>query len=274
MTNPNSEVPFELRHDDALNVPADAGEGTESVLSTVWPRIAERYMAGDLQIHLHLRLSEPKIGDFCTVLERSEVDSVAFPDSEATEIYREGGTQPLFAPRLRHGTGECPHEAQTLMTVYTGQFVEDQKVVVSTLVRLQLMDSCAYLRVHRPDLVHTRPDVVPAGGTPVGLLEGLPIATDREADRPLGGVAGALGGESPGEVVQSAPHVLERVSDDYAEKRRRLLKNLSIKDVLATVRVGLVGNSIRLYSVEGGKLVAENFQMLTCPTQLEAGTIE
>lgn len=75
-------------------------------------------------------------------------------------------------------------------------------------------------------------------------------------------------------MFQRAPHVLEGVADDYAQIWRRLLENLRPEDVLAAVRVWLVGNSIRFSEAEGGKLVAQNFQMLACPDELEAGTRE
>jgi hypothetical protein len=272
MTSSNSEESFEFGHDGTFDVSADAGERAQDMAACGWPSVSERYVAGEVELHLHFRLREPEVADYCAVYKRTtEGDFDSVPDE--ARVHHEGTTRPPFAPAFSKSIAGPAHEAQTLVPIYASEFVEKVQFVVPTLVRLQLMDSCSYLRVHRPDLMHTGSVVVPAGGVPIGLLEGLPSVADGEADGSLGGFAGAFGGASPGEVVEGAPHVLKRIPDDEA-KRRRLLEHLRPEDVLAAVCIGLMGNSIRFSGVEGGKLVAENFQVLACPNEFEASTCE
>lgn len=106
------------------------------------------------------------------------------------------------------------------------------------------------------------------------MLEGLAAGADGEADGPLVRLPGAQGSESPGEVFECAPHVLEGVPDDDAQERRGFLAHLRPEDVLAAVRVLFVGDSIRLSCGESGKLVTEYFQVVTRPVELEASTGE
>jgi len=75
-------------------------------------------------------------------------------------------------------------------------------------------------------------------------------------------------------VFEGAPHVLEGVPDDHAQARRWFRENLRPEDMLASFRLFLMDNSVRFSGAEGGKLVAQNFQMLACPGDLETGTFE
>lgn len=275
MTDANSEESFELGNDNAFDVPADAGEGAEHVPALGWPLIAKSYMRGGLELHLHFRLVEPEVAEYCVLLKRLEEPNVrAFDDSRVH--YERTMCAPL-APAVGNARTHGPHHTQTLVPVYASEFVEEEEgmlVRFPTLVRLQLLDSCSYLRWHRPDLVHPGSGVVSAGGVSVGLLESLAAGADGEADGPLVRLLGAQGGESPSEVFEGASHVLKCVPDDDAQKWRRLLAHLGPEDVLAAVRVWLVGNSVRLSSVKGGKLVTEYFHVVTHPVELEAGAGE
>ena len=211
------------------------------------------------------------MADYCAVYKRaSEVNDDSLADN--AEIRHEGAMTAPLAPSVSELVAGSAHEAQTLVPIYTGEFVEKVKFVVPTLVRLQLVDSCSYLRVHCPNLMHPGSGVVSARGVSVGLLEGLAIVADGEANGPLSGFAGALRGEPPSEVIEGGSHILKRVPDNEAE--RRLLEHLSVEDVLATVRIGFMDHSIWFSGAEGGKFVAENFKVVACPTELEAGSRE
>jgi len=123
--------------------------------------------------------------------------------------------------------------------------------------------------------VHSASGAVPAAGVFVGLEEGGFGAVDGEAGgaRPLAPLI-ILEGESLREVLKGGTHVLDGVTDDDAQERRRFLAYLRPEDVLAAVRVRFVGNSVRLSGGERGKLITEHFQMLTRPVELEASTRE
>lgn len=273
MTVLRSEEVFQFDNDNALDVPTNVGEGAEDVFASRDSLIAERYVRGDFEIHLHFRLLEPEVADYCVRFEvAAEGDVHSVSNISGSHLERDAGA--ALAPPEADFAVESPHQAKALVPIYPRQFVEDEKVVALSVVRLQLLDSCSHLRVHRPDFVHAASGVVPAGRVSVGLLEGLPRPADWEPDRPLGGIAGTLGRESPGEMFEGAPHVLEGVPDKDAQKRRRLLNNLRAEDVLASFRLFLMGDSIGFSGAEGGKLVAQNFQVLARPKQLEAGTSE
>jgi hypothetical protein len=269
------EEPFELGYNVAFDVPTDSGERAESVHSGGWSSIAERYVAGEMEIHLHFRLSEMEMTDFCVVFENAADGNDSAGRSQKVEVGHERTTGASFAPTLGYGTVGPSNRAQTLVPIYAGEFVEDVKFVVPSLVRLQLLDSCLHCYpLDFTDFVHPASGAVPAAGVLVGLEEGGFSAVDGEAGRTRRLAPLVLEGEPPHEVFERGPHVLEGVTDDDAQKRRRLLKNLRPEDVLATVRVGLVGDSIRLSGGEGGKFVAEHFQVLARPKQLEAGSSE
>ncbi len=72
MTDPNSEKPFEFGNDDAFDVPTCLGEGAENVPALGWPLIAKSYMRRRLEIHLHFRLVEPEVAEYCVVLKGLE----------------------------------------------------------------------------------------------------------------------------------------------------------------------------------------------------------
>lgn len=192
MTSANSEEAFEFGHDDAFDVPTDVGKGAENVLALGWPLIAKSYMRGRLEIHLHFRLVEPEIAEYCVLLKGlEEVNLRALDDAR---VHDEGTASTALAPAVGNARAHGPHHAQTLVPVYAGEFVEEEEgmlIRVTTLVRLQLLDSCPYLRRHRPDFVHPGSGVVPAGGGSGGLLKGLAAGADGEADRPLVCLPGA-----------------------------------------------------------------------------------
>lgn len=270
-----SEEAFEFGYDDAFDVPADVSEGAENVSALGWPLIAKSYMRGRLEIHLHFRLVEPEVAEYCAVCKRLEERNLRASDDG--RVHNERTTCPPLAPAVGNARADGSNHTQTLVPVYASEFVEEKEgmlVRITTHVRLQLLDSCSYLRVHRPDLVHPSSGVVPVGGVFVGLLEGLAASADREADGSLVRLSGAQGGESPGEVFEGASHVLKGVSDNDSQEQRRLLAYLSPEDMLAAVRVWLVGNSVRLSGVKGGKLFAERFQVVTCPVELQTSTSE
>jgi hypothetical protein len=269
----NSEELFEFGDDDGFDVPTDAGEGADNMPSFGWSSISERYIAGKVKVHLHFRLREPEVADFCAVFKGTTEGDIDL-SSDKAQVRDEGAMRPPLAPAVGKFVAGPAHEAQTLVPIYAGEFVEEHEFVAPSTVRLQLLDSCYCFRVHRPNFVHASSRVVPAGGVSVGLLEGLAAGTDGEADVPLVRLSGAQGGKSPGEVFEGASHVLESVSDDDAQIRWRLLEHLSVEDVLATVRIGFVDNSIRFSGGESGKFVAENFQVVVCPVELEASTCE
>lgn len=273
MTDAKSEETFEFGDDDPVDVPTHAGEGAQDVFTSCGPLIAERYIRGDLEIHLHFRLVEPEMADYCVVFEVSAESDSRFPDVCGDHLERVPGA--ALSPPVADFHVESAHQTKALVPVYAREFVEDEKVVAASVVRLQLLDSCPHFAVHRPDFVHpATARVVPAGGIAGGLLEGLSGSADGEPDGPLGCVSRALGGQSPSEVFEDASHVLQGVPDKDAQVRRRLLNNLRPEDVLASFRLFLVGDSVGFSGAEGGELVAQNFQVLARPKQLEAGTCE
>src|SRR5215210_4797599 len=269
MTDRRSEEPFELGHDAAFDVSADFGERPQDVQPYCWRGISERYVAGEVEVHLHFRFGKPEAADFCAVYERAtKVEGDLVPDE--AWVHDEGLARSPLAPTERHLGVRPAHHAQTLVPVQSGKLIEDPEFVVPSLVRLQLLDGCSCFRVHRPNLVHPATVVVPTETFPVGLDEGLFLTTDGKPDGSLGGFAGRLGSESPSEVVQGASHVLKGVPDDGAEVRGRLPDNFRVEDVLAAIRVGFVDDSIWFSGHEGTEFVAENFQVFACPKQFEA----
>ncbi len=271
MTNPYSEESFELGYDDTLNILPYAGEGSENVPALGRSLIAESYIAAKLEVHFHFRLAKDELTDFCTVLKRADGD-LRFPHDTEIRSKAAGGT--AFPPGRVESIAHRSHEAQALVPVYASEFVEEPQFVVPSIVRLQLLDSCSHVRRHRPDFVHPAGGGVSASGFPVGLQEGALFGVDGESDGARGSLSGVQGSESPSEVFEGASHVLEGVPDDYAQERGRFLAYLGPEDVLAAVRIGFVGESIRLTSGESGKLVTEFFQMLTCSPEFEPGTGE
>lgn len=237
------------------------GKGAQDVFTPCDTLVAERYVRSNLEIHLHFRLVESEMADYCIVFEVPAEGDARFPDVCGNHFERVAGAS--LAPAVADFHIEPAHQAKALVPIYTGEFVEDEKIVAPSVVRLQLVDSCPHFVVHRPDFVHpAAARVVPTGRVAGGLLEGLRGPTNGEPDRSLGDVARVLRGESPSEVFEGAPHVLERVADKDAQERRRLLNNLRPEDVLASFRLFLMSDSIGFFGAEGGKLVPQNFQML------------
>ena len=273
MTGANSEVPFEFGQDIVADVVADSGEQAECVFPRSGASVVEGYVAGEVELHFHFRLIEPELADYCIVFENAANGDDGFADH--AEIRDEGATRPPLAPALGHAAVRTADHAQALVPIYAGKLVEDVKFVAPSLVRLQLLDSCPHRNAGDfGDLV--RPATGAEGTGPfVGVPEVALDAVDGEA---RGGAIGfapfVLPGQTPSEVFQTRTHILKGVPDDRAQERRRLLENLHLEDVLAAVRVDLVGDSVRISGVEGGKFVAQNFQVLVRPKQLEADTRE
>lgn len=132
-----SEKPFKFGNDDAFDVPTDAGEGAENVPALGWPLIAKSYMRRRLEIHLHFRLVEPEVAEYCVVLKGlEEVNLGALNDAR---VHDERAVCAPLAPAVGNARVHGPHHAQTLVPVYAGEFVEEEEgmlVRVPTLVRL------------------------------------------------------------------------------------------------------------------------------------------
>ena len=272
MIDANSEVPFEFGNDDAFDVPSDVSEGAENVFPGRWSSVQEGYVAGEVEIHFHFRLVEPKLADYCLVFENAA--HVDFGGAQQTCVKDKGATGASLSPTLGHGAVRPADYTQTLVPVYPSKFVEEEKVVVPSLVRLQLLDSCPHAGSGNfGNLMGPAPSGIgsaflrPFPESLAGTVDGKTSGAQRLA--PF-----VLPGQSPSEVFEDGAHVLKGVSDDDAEKQRRLLENLCPEDVLTAVSVGLVDDSIRITGVKGRKFVAENFQVAVCPKQLQTGTSE
>lgn len=267
------EEAFELRLDDAFDVSVDVGEGALNVQAFGWPLIPKRYVRGRLKIHLHLRLIEPEVADDCVILKRFEEPNIRPFDNACIQNERAG--RALLTPTISNARIDSAHHAQTLVPVYASEFIEDKKPIfvrVPSLVWLQLLNSCPDTNVRDlSDLMHPTSGAVGAGFLG-NLEEGGFGAVDGEAGRARWLAPFTFEGETPSEMFECGTHVLKSIPGDDAEKRWRLLSHLSAEDMLAAVCVMLVGNSLRLSSVEGGKLLLENLQMLTRSDKFESST--
>lgn len=273
MTDSRSKESFKFGDDNALNVPSDAGERSENIPVAGGASIAERYKRGSLEVHVHVGFGEVEVPDLCAVFKRSRLNPSALDDADI-ELPSAGAS---LAPRLADSVGKRPDEAQALVPIYAGKLIENPKPIliwVPTLVRLQLLDSCACLCPDLVDFVHPASEAVPARGLRGGLEESSLVAVDGEVDRSLELSSEFGGPESPNEMIEGTSHVLEGIPDDDAPKLRRLLEHLSVEDVLAEVSIWFMDNSVGFSGGESSKLVAEYVQVLTRPNELEAGTHE
>ena len=174
---------------------SDAGEGAECMPSLGGPLIAESYERGELEIHFHFRLAKGVVADYCAILKRTDGD-LCVPNN--AEVHFESAARATLAPRLAEAVADRPDEAQTLVPIYAGELVEDVEVVVPSLVRLQLLDSCPHRdSLDFPDFVHSASGAVPAAGVFVGLEEGGFGAVDGEAGGARRLAPLILEGESP-----------------------------------------------------------------------------
>ncbi len=124
-----------------------------------------------------------------------------------------------------------------------------------------------------PDLKRLQPlDACPVFGGEVGNLgaralgsKGFASVANRE--RRLVTERRLLAGpkrELPGEMVEGGAHVLQAVPDENAEGERGILDHVNPIDVLAAVRLSLVGDSVRFSLEKGAKLRVERYQVLLC----------
>lgn len=237
------------------------------------PSLAKRWLEGKVAVHLHLRIrsegGELENGDLCLAFYPASVCDFALADDSRICIgLKTKRTCPDFAgvdhepERWMYGT----------MLVNPVDPVEDREGMVFGLpafVRLSLLDGC------------TMPSRDALEPIPRQFFE----AGGRGADRELRGAAVAFSvekGELADEVVEGAPQVVGKVSEEKAESQWRLPFDFDGEDILAAVRpeLGFDYEGLALGCgplVESGRLRIEDVQMLVCPLDFgpwaaEAGT--
>ncbi len=126
------------------------------------------------------------------------------------------------------------------------------------LKRLQALNACSVFRSEVPDLDSRT--LGSKGFDSVAYRERC-LATGR-------GFPAGVHGKLPDEMVEGGSHVLQAIPDSGTEGERWHLELVNPVNVLAAVRLTLVGDNVRFSVEEAGNFAIERFQMVLRPIQL------
>jgi hypothetical protein len=251
MTDPNSrkEV-FERREHVADDAPMDNPEYLRDgePWYSFWDSLAEAYAEGGVEIHLHFRavLDEGGVaGEWCAVFNRTpahEFDFVGCVVAGSDEA---------------KGLGREKDEVRQSMLIHVVKLVEPPKGVgfgepLPSRVRLQPLDYCLCAWVDAPEHVveFARILLDENGESGVGF--------NLTGHRPL--TKGD--GEFKNEVVESAPEVVEAVSNYETEFGGRCVKHFNPHDLLAAVNIGFGPCSVRAFFDPGSTFGFKALQVI------------
>lgn len=228
--------------------------------------LAERYVEGELSLHLHIRSRriEGPPHDFCAVLERGVGGSKGHRN-RLTELAQLVGR--WIDGLIDRMSGEDdvvadgPNGMQDLVLIDAREFVEVPQPMVlrgpADLKRLQLLDNCPVFLGEIGHLVSCS----------LGSKEVDSVAY-REGGLPVGGPLAGKYGELPDEVIERRPGVLQTIPDDHSELQRRAFSDVSPVGVIGAIRLSLVGDDVRLTLQKGADPPIEFLQVLVCSRQL------
>lgn len=267
MLGHRAEVVHERGHDLCSDVVQDvaqnAGYPVERQDSYV---LSKRYDKGKLAVHLHIgfRGVNAEAGDLCAVFERGVRNGHVHFGLKLSKWVEDRVA--ALVSRLR---GDCSfplngsNRVQHAVSVNPGEFVEMPEPVISRgppdLKRLQPLDTCPIFGVEVFDPVFRS-------------LSSESLAGIANWKRCLA-VGRRLAGEDrklPHQMIEGRSHVLQTIPNQEAESEWRSFSKVNPEDVIAAVRLSLVGDKIRLSLEKTNDLSVERFQVLLCPVELQA----
>jgi hypothetical protein len=150
---------------------------------------------------------------------------------------------------------------QNAVSIDPGEFVEVPQPMVfcgpPDLKRLHPLDACPVFGGETTNLVSCSL-----------ASEGFGGFADGKRRLAVGRVTPGEDRKLPDEMIQSRSHVLKTVSNEEAEGKWRGFSDMNPEDVLAAVRLALVGDKIRVSLEKSVGLSIECFQVLLCPIEL------
>lgn len=240
--------------DEATNGGFDFLQRTTSERS-----VPERYLDGELAVHVHLGLrAEGGEGDTYEVCAIYEVAVPGVAGSSERACVPVGRELDSRLPRIE--SHDADGRVQALVFVGSDEPVDDPERViigVRSVVRLRPLDECDVMRLHSGELASGAPRE--AGGR---RGEGKLVSA-----RPSGLCSGEQH-ELVHEMVEHGTKAVREVADDGAEARRWLPVDLGPEDVLVGLTVVLADDFDGFRAEEGCGFGVQQFQMFACPVEL------
>lgn len=215
-----------------------------------FPTLAERYTEGSVEIHVHLTSGA---GQYCAVFYRAVVDEslreAFIVNAKSRQIYGSGNEikMPMFLD-----VSKAIKQSQKMI----------RTVKVPSLVRLQALNLCADRLCHVPQHV---PDTV--------CVPVLGFRAEGESCFAIRGTA-ASGDETPREMIQNSPIVVERV----AQAQGNVLRGDSdvatdAPGVLQSFMLEIVNNYTRLRKPKGQDVLPKHIHVLVRPPKFGLETV-
>lgn len=253
----------DLRSDVVQDVPQDAVNVVMGADSHV---LAERYRVGELALHLHfgVRRVNAETGDLCAVFERRVRDRHVYSGylSElSNRVKNQVAALVSLMGRKHRPSQDAPDDVQNTVSVYAGKFVEMPEPMISRrspdLERLQPLDTCPVFSGEVSNLIFRS-----------FSSEGIAGIADWKRRLAVGRRLAGEDCKLPREMIEGGSQVLQTISDEKTEGKRRGLSDVNPEDMLAAVRLSLVGDEIRFSLEKRADLSIERFQVLLCPVEL------
>jgi hypothetical protein len=252
----SGEVGFDNAKHRVLHVINQAREKYErQLILDDWQTVAEAYGKQRAEVHVHFAVGYAGdrfvAGNYCAAFHRTRcpLNLDAAENSEACVIYD--------SARRKHQL-----EVGQAVLVYVGKTVNNPERVACTpipsTVRLQHLDSCLRSWNRAPDFAFA-------------LTSKGPFV---DADRKRRVVSDFIGerlslvgsdGEFIGEVVESGADVVDAIAKHEGEASRRLLKDLNLNNILASIRIRFVDKTIWLSFAPPSPFVLHGLQVLPRP---------
>lgn len=244
-------------------------EGAKHHISERW--LCNRYADGEVALHIHgtyggQRGVEVPPTDFCAVFEcPSSHGATTKPTPPGSGSWRIKGI-----PSRMYRTVLVDY-------VESVQFVEDRREardlgvgspnrLATSIVRLQLLDSCLLARPEQPDSLSSV------------IAELAQIREDRKHDNPLLpiGQSASLPESSKliGEVVQGGAEIVNTVSDNQPPIRIGGREVVDIERVTEGFEVSFIGDFVRIFLKESGDLRLEQLKMSLGPPELRFAPVQ
>lgn len=244
------------------NIPLEAlkGAGDGAAPQSLGSALGESYIEGRCEIHVHFRAGTVEgriLGDWCAAVKPSE---------KALDFFRADSVG--HEERQRRDIVECGRVGQSVL-FHVREFIKlPEGIAVERLpsaVRLQSLDGCLRSWADAPNHIiefPQRPGVGALGGVFIKDREPR-IALGFARQRPFR----TRQSELESEVVEGGAEVVDAVSGDEAEARRRRLDDFSPNDLLASLGIKFGPESMRAFFKPGSPFRFKVLQVIERPVE-------
>jgi hypothetical protein len=247
----SSGQPAQLGEDDFYNMVLDSIQNRDNDASFCGS-VAERYDKGRLEIHLHTAAiaytHAPIAGDFCLAFKRAEV--AAGLKQFHSSVWRNR----RFCTSIDANRNQQFAVLVDVLKVLK-QPERMRSRIIPSVIRLQVVDDCLRSWANMLDLAF------PPASKPIFAFE--------DGERSLRHFrirqARLIGKRQRiDKMIQGRSEIVETIPDDLGNNRWRRTAEFSADDIIASVRVQIVGDRIRTSFNPPIDLRPEKLQVVTC----------